>query len=390
MRILWIAPKWPYPPHDGARFATWQLLRAVSQLEEVHFVGLLEQGEHGDVEELTKEVPLGSAHAIHRRRERPEKRALRAALGIFSPSSWPATVEPFAHPRVKRELARVLEREPFDAVVVEGPHPFAALPLDCKIPIIYRAHNVEHLLWEKTAASRDPVTRVVVRDQARRMKEFERELCQTARLVAPMTEEDAVEFQSFTQKIAVTPVGLTVRDLPFPASRSLFYLGRMDWPPNREGLEWFLNNVWPELHRRAPDIVLRVAGSGEDHWLEPWRKAPGVHFLGRIPDPAAEYAACHLVIAPVFWGSGTRVKILEAAAHGRSVIAPLAGAQGTPLEAGRDFLRAESADEWIQALEKTDLSQAAALGSSALARVKATQEARQVASEFVDKVKKSL
>ena len=89
---------------------------------------------------------------------------------------------------------------------------------------------------------------------------------------------------------------------------SLCHIGSMNWSPNIEGIEWFLDDVWPLIHEAHPDLEFTVAGHGTpDHLMQ--RKDANVKFVGTVPD-ANEFMLDHeLMIVPLLSGSGIRVKI---------------------------------------------------------------------------------
>jgi glycosyltransferase involved in cell wall biosynthesis len=171
----------------------------------------------------------------------------------------------------------------------------------------------------------------------------------------------------------VTPIGMPAgergSDGYFPSRANLLFLGKMDWPPNRDGLKWFLDEVWPEARAARADLGLTIAGAGQADWLKPYLAHPGVTFLGRVPalDPVYREAAACLV--PIFYGSGTRVKAIEAGTYARACLGTALGVEGIGYSEGESYLRAESREDWLRQLRELDLPRARAVGQAARARV---------------------
>lgn len=104
--------------------------------------------------------------------------------------------------------------------------------------------------------------------------------------------------------------------------RDILFIGTYGHTPNANGVRWFLETCWPRLHVRFPDSRFRVAGSGD--WARlaaEFSVIEGVDFIGRVESVAAEYAQARLVISPIFTGGGSKIKVIEACAFGRPVVA---------------------------------------------------------------------
>ncbi len=106
---------------------------------------------------------------------------------------------------------------------------------------------------------------------------------------------------------------------------TLFFMGKLDYQPNGEALAFLLDELMPVLEREAAgQYQLLICGGGS-----PQRAfGPGVHFTGRVPDIRPYVLRADLCLAPIFSGSGTRLKILEYLAAGKPVIATPKGAEG--------------------------------------------------------------
>lgn len=99
--------------------------------------------------------------------------------------------------------------------------------------------------------------------------------------------------------------------------------------PNVEGIARFLAGPWREVRARCPDAVLRIAGHGMTAAQRAeWGAVPGVEPLGEVADLAALYAASDLALVPVTEGGGTKIKLVEAFAHGRAAVATVHAARG--------------------------------------------------------------
>ena len=109
---------------------------------------------------------------------------------------------------------------------------------------------------------------------------------------------------------------------PAAASRSVLIVSHLGHQVNREGIDRFVRQVWPRVVVQRPDAALRIAGKGLPGPVAArWREGRGVKLLGFVDDLRAEYARCAFAVAPIHAGSGTNIKVVEALAYGRTLVA---------------------------------------------------------------------
>lgn len=116
---------------------------------------------------------------------------------------------------------------------------------------------------------------------------------------------------------------------------TLAFLGTLSHAPNVEGILWFARSVLPRLGARTGvPCRLLIAGARPPASIARLQKHPLISVLGEVPDVAALYRHSTLALAPLFAGGGTRIKLLEATAHGVASIATPVGAAGLSWSAG--------------------------------------------------------
>ena len=164
--------------------------------------------------------------------------------------------------------------------------------------------------------------------------------------------------------------------LPLPsAQRDVLFLGTYSYPPNLEAVRWFLRHCWPDLHRQHPQSRFRIVGYGG--WGALAAEYPGidgVDFVGAVDEVAAEYGRARLVVAPIFTGGGTKIKVIEACAFGRPVVATTHSARGFGAGIEAAIPQADTPEDFIRlcATCLADGAAADALGR----RLQALQEAQ--------------
>jgi glycosyltransferase involved in cell wall biosynthesis len=147
------------------------------------------------------------------------------------------------------------------------------------------------------------------------------------------------------------------------AARDVVFVGSMDYPPNLEAVRWWIESVWT-----AGDPSLVVAGRGAGEAVP---AHPAVVNLGEVDDVVPVLERARVVAVPLRSGSGTRLKIIEAMAHGRPVVTTSKGVEGIDAVDGVHVLVADDPREFADAVRRVladdDLAARLAANGRALA-----------------------
>ncbi len=131
-------------------------------------------------------------------------------------------------------------------------------------------------------------------------------------------EADLVRRHFKDKPVFIAPMLTRPSPHPQPGSDGKLLFVASDTTPNRAGLQWFLEQVWPSVKSALPDAQLLVAGSVAAGVST---RAPGVQFLGCVDDLSPLYAAAGIVISPLRTGTGLKIKLVEALARGKAIVA---------------------------------------------------------------------
>jgi glycosyltransferase involved in cell wall biosynthesis len=136
---------------------------------------------------------------------------------------------------------------------------------------------------------------------------------------------------------------------PMTAEPTLLFLGSAIFAPNLAATNWLIERVWPLIHAAIPNARLLLAGEFQDRVRSFNAPPDGVEFRGYVADLQALYSEVRVVTCPVLSGSGTRVKLIEAAAHGRPAVSTHLGAEGLALQDEQQILLRDSPADFAAA-----------------------------------------
>jgi len=278
-----------------------------------------------------------------------------AFANLFSTKSY--HVERFISDDFDKKLIEVLNSTTFDIVQIEtlymSPY-IETIRKYSRAKIVLRAHNIEHLIWERISKSeKNPLKKAYLNHLSKTLKNYEKGILNNYDGIVPISEKDA----GFFKEISDTPVmpisfGINPKSTEVtynkPVENALFHIGSMNWIPNEEGIRWFLDNAWPLISEENPSLKVYLAGREMPQWLSKL-KVPNVEVVGEVPDAQEFIQSKSISIAPLFSGSGIRIKIIESMAMGKAVISTKIGAEGIHYTDGKNILIANTAEEFSKA-----------------------------------------
>lgn len=355
MKILILSKKFPYPLREGEPIATFNLSKSLHRLGcEVSLLVMNTTKHRFDADNIP-----GACHFFKKiySVEVDNRITMWGAVGsILRGQSY--ILSRFDSNAFRAKLSEVLQAERFDVVQLETvymAHYTAAIRQFSGALIAMRAHNVEHEIWQRyTADTGNLLRKGYLWLQNLSLRKFEVKKLAAYDLLVAITERDLGVFRKlgYNRDGLVASVGIDLSAYQpdytcFRKKLSLAFIGALDWMPNQAGVLWFIEKAWPELQRRFPHLEFHVAGKNTPAWLLN-KSVKGVFFHGEIPD-AKSFVNTHAVLlAPLFSGSGMRVKLVESMALGRLVISTAVGAEGIGGIDGQHFLLAETPEDFIQ------------------------------------------
>jgi polysaccharide biosynthesis protein PslH len=174
-------------------------------------------------------------------------------------------------------------------------------------------------------------------------------------LVIALSETDAAALRRWLPRLRVVyvPSGINMEQrspcFDPQAADEVLFVGSYQHPPNVEGALWLAREVWPLVRRGRPSARLTLAGRAPPPLIQALA-APDIRVPGTLDDLRPCYAKASLVVAPIFWGSGVRIKILDALSYGMPLVTTAQAAEGIDLRHEQSALFAERPAEFAAAI----------------------------------------
>ncbi|MBK0402265.1 glycosyltransferase family 4 protein [Adhaeribacter sp. BT258] len=351
MKILQLCPRIPYPPHDGGAIAMYDVTSNLHAEGHEVTVLAINTPKHFQPAKVLEDKARVIAIPVN-----TDLSKRKAFLNLFK--AVPYNIERFISQDVERALTELLQKKTFDIIQVEGL--FMAYYVDllkqlCQAPVIMRSHNVEYLIWERLAANeQNPLKKIYLKYLATGIRNFEKTYLNKFDAIAAITEEDKTRMRELgcTVPIEFIPAGVEItrfkNDPEIKAKpQSLFIISSLNWLPNLEGIDWFLENVWKTVAKTLPKLELHLAGkSPPKHLLE--LNLPNVFVHGFVPSASEFMQQYDLMLVPLLSGGGMRIKIIEGMALGKCILTTPVGAEGIFCENGKDILISEKPEAWVK------------------------------------------
>ncbi|RLD87698.1 MAG: glycosyl transferase family 4 [Bacteroidetes bacterium] len=356
LHILFICNKSPWPPGEGGPIAMNNLITGLTDAG--HKVKVLAANTNKysvnpeEIPEVYKEktgIEFGYLDL--------SIKPVPAFLNLFTGKSY--HVERFISKDFEKRLIEILNKDEFDIIQIETLYMTPYLETireHSKAKVFLRAHNIEHMIWQRiTESTGNPLKKAYLQHLTKTLRKYELNNLGKYDGVIPISHVDTAFFRKVTDtpvktvSFGVDPDKLNMDEQGEP-EHALFHIGSMNWMPNIEGIQWFLQEVWPMISEALPDVKLYLAGREMPEWA--WQlNLKNVEVVGEVPDAYEFMKSKTISIAPLFSGSGIRIKIIESMALGRAVISTTIGAEGINYTNNENILIADDKQSFFEAVK---------------------------------------
>jgi glycosyltransferase involved in cell wall biosynthesis len=392
MHILFLTQILPYPPDSGPKVKTWHVLKYLSQSGHKITLASFIRPEEEPYVETVREI-CSQVHVV------PIKRSRLADIGYLLRSQFsgrPFLIERDDIHEMRSLVNGIVEAESVDVIhadqltMTQFALPFAHRP-DGKPALVFDAHNAVWTIVKRMNETLPFYYKIPLFFEAKRIKEYEAMIVAEFNSTLAVAEPDRKALiEAVTEyhpklaaedlPISVIPIAVDTQKIqPVPRQTdflNILTMGTLYYPPNADGIRWFIQDVFPLVQEALPDVKLTVVGKNPPKdFLRFSEESNGrIAITGYVPELDPYFAASTIMVIPVRAGGGMRVRILEAFARAMPVVTTTVGLEGIEAEPGLDVLVADTPDEFsrsvIDLLGNKDLQTRLAMNGRRLAEGK--------------------
>ncbi len=349
MNILQLSPQFPFPADDGGRIGIANITKEFARSGAS--VTLFTLGEKPDENALSLVVPYAkSVHCSHSTKNNIGRIALSAVFPI------PLYLWKHTGADITQSLHRILQQKKFD--VIHADHS-AMMPAAIfaqsiqKIPIGLRLHNIECKIWDRYAQRlTSSLKRSYIQRQARLLRQGEAKFFPKADICFAISDANMAEAQEIAPSANIICASIGIQPDEWQSdsmiqrnTREAILATTYKWIHNVEGVDWLIDKVLPLVHKSIPEASLRLLG-----------KDMPQHFLGKKCVEAQGYVEnvkpflnkAGIYVAPLFVGSGIRIKIIEAMAMELPVVATTVAAEGISAGSEEGLFLADTPEDFAR------------------------------------------
>ena len=358
MNILILSHRVPFPQNGGYSIVVCNTIRGLLRMG--HRVSLLALNSKTNLDDCPPDADLADNISYKSYRIDTTVTLFQVAANLLQKTSF--NIDRYYDEGFEQLVINEVKTNDFDIIQFEGLLTtlyYDAARKHSNARLICRAHNIENQLWDRLSKQKiDPFKKSYLKMHASRIKNYEMEQLNKFDALLVFTNEDkeTLKNDGIKVKIEALPIGIRLEqytaDLSLTEFPSLFFLGSLDWLPNREGMEWFLENFHKEIASGELMTRLYVAGNDIPEVFDDYEALGKIFIQGEV-DNALEFVNSKaIMIVPLLTSGGMRVKIIEGMAMQKCIISTSLGAEGINYVNGRDILIANTTEEFYTAIKR--------------------------------------
>ena len=358
IQLLLLTPQLPYPAHQGTSLRNFHIIHGLADEYEITLLSFLEENQTAVSDKIAPLLKLISQLETVPVPQRSTNKRLKQLVTTRRPDMAHRLYDE----TFLQKLIRLLQENEFEIIQIEGIE--LARYIDTvrsespKSKIIFDDHNAETELQRRNMLTdlRQPKRWVAAAYswvQVQRLSRFERWAMQTSDWTTAVSEADRVHLQELVNDANVnitaipncidTEAYMHIEDTPIHFD--LLFSGKMDYRPNVDAVLWFADYVWPGIIAQRPATTWAIVGQKPHPRLGRLQGIQGITVTGWVESVRPYLAGAQVYIMPFRVGSGTRLKLIEAMAAGKTMVSTPIGAEGFPVQDGRELRLVEDSDE---------------------------------------------
>ncbi len=340
-KILFLTTQLPYPPVSGGVIKTWRLVNHWAVQADLKVLTLLKN----DDAEMVGSFLSNLNGRIEFKGIEFQKE--RTALNLLKSYLASSTLNVYRN--ATRKMGDAVNAWSRDAEIIFIDHYEMGqyVPAGFRGKVILHEHNAEYVMWKRLAEiESNPLKRLILNLEARRIGRTEIKYIERSdkTLAAPNDRDELVKIGASLAKFETTYHLGEDEMLSWPnvafheTDENILFVGTLTWEANIDGLLWWFEEVWPKVKAQNNRVSLTIIGKNPDHRiLEATRGDARVKIAGFVEDLRPYYDKGRVFIVPLRFGSGIKVKLLNAMYRGIPTVTTSIGTEGLELESGKEL-----------------------------------------------------
>ena len=346
MRILFLTPRFPYPPLKGDRLRAYHQIRHLAARHEIALLSFIE------AERETKWIPelAKYCYRIETVLLRPVRSYLNMVMGALS--GLPFQCLYYRSPAMRQTLREVVEAERPDVVHVQlarmAPYASQTAPLPTVIDLV----DALALNFKRRLARERPAWKPLVYLEWKRAERYQGEICRQFNHMVVTSPADMAALPSDARVVA-NPNGVDTEYFSYitPGSKdtdTIIFTGNMGYFPNIDAVDFFCREVFPQVKKAHSRVQFLIVGANPHGRVLELGKLDGVHVVGYVEDIRKFLGRAAIAVCPMKAGSGIQNKVLEALAMGTPVVATSQAVAALEATDGQHLLIADTAEDFAE------------------------------------------
>lgn len=362
--VLWLSHLLPYPPKGGVLQRSYNLIKEASKKHKITLLAFnqknlcsSEEALREGIEHLSQFCEVVDVIPIDAEASTLSK-LLLLARGLIPGKTY--TVSWLESQTYHRRLHALLKERHFDVIHVDT---ISLAPYTYDLhgyKKILNHHNVESLMMLRRAENEENLLKkIYFFQEGKKLMKYEREVCEKFDVNVTCSDLDAERLNQIAPGIQSfgIPNGVDLNyfsPISSPIKKnSIVFAGGLSWYPNLDAMKFFLTKVWPRLVQEIPDVSMTIIGRSPPQWmLQMQEKFENLTITGFVEDVRPYIASAYLYVCPIRDGGGTKLKVLDALAMGKLLIANPIACEGISVEHGKNVIFAATVEEYIEAIKE--------------------------------------
>ena len=343
MRLLFLTPRFPYPPFRGDQAVPFHRMRVLSKKHEITLLSLYErEDELNEIEALRSFCT--TIHTV----KLPKWKSFKNMALLGPVSRLPLQVLYYQCREFRECLNKLLACEQFDLIHAS----MLRLAPFCKnisTPVIMDLIDSMRLNFERRVEMARAPKKWLLREELRRLTYYEKEICDQFTRLIVVSNMDKEYISS--RNVDVVPLGIdTERFVPrkVPVNNpTIIFSGNMFYGPNIQAVKWFAENCFFRIQKIIPNVSLVIVGNAPPLDIRKLGNNSGISVTGFVESMPEALTTASLAVAPMQSGSGMQFKILEAMSCGLPVVTNTLGLGDIKAKVEVEIVLAETADDFV-------------------------------------------